>query len=318
MISGRGLGPTGGTLDKLESIPGYRTDLSMETMQQLADSVGCVINGATADLAPADKKLYALRDVTGTVPSVPLITASIMSKKLAEGLDALVLDVKCGSGAFMKTPQRAQELAAALVRTGERLNLPTTALITDMNQPLGHMVGNAVEVNESITALQGNGPADLHELTCVLSAELMVMTGQFESVASGIEQLEQIMASGAALEKFAEMVSAQGGDLSADREIAPETIVEAASPGYVHSVDSEAIGMAVIEMGGGRRVKTDTIDHGVGLEMLVRVGDRVERDQPLARVFARRPDQETAVASIHAAIVIDESPAEALPLFVSV
>ena len=174
MISGRGLGASGGTLDKLESIPSFRTNLSTDEIRQQIDTVGCVITGQTANLVPADKKLYALRDVTGTVPSIPLITASIMSKKLAEGLDALVLDVKHGTGAFMKSPADARALAASLVGVGKRMGLATTALLTDMNQPLGRMAGNAVEVDESITALEGDGPADLMEVTLALGSELLI------------------------------------------------------------------------------------------------------------------------------------------------
>ncbi|RIK84242.1 MAG: thymidine phosphorylase [Planctomycetota bacterium] len=178
MISGRGLGATGGTLDKLEAIPGFRTDLSMEEVRDVVRRVGCVITGATADLVPADRKLYALRDVTATVPSIPLITASIMSKKLAEGLDALVLDVKFGSGAFMKTLDQARRLAESLVSTGKRMGVATTALLTDMNQPLGRMAGNAVEVNESVAALEGRGPADLMEVTLALGAQVLAFAGR--------------------------------------------------------------------------------------------------------------------------------------------
>jgi pyrimidine-nucleoside phosphorylase len=308
MISGRGLGTTGGTLDKLESIRGFRTDLSMSEMQAIADSVGCVINGATAELAPADKKLYALRDVTGTVPSIPLITASIMSKKLAEGLDALVLDVKCGSGAFMKSSQQARLLAESLVNTGRRLNLETKALITDMNQPLGRKIGHAVEVDESIDTLKGQGPADLHEVTCALTAELMVMMGKSQCRDAAIEQLESIMSSGAALEKFAEMISAQSGDLDAPREIAPESVVAAKHRGFIGDIDTGAIGLAVIEMGGGRRVKTDVIDHAVGLEMLVRIGQEVSTGQALVRVFSRPTHTEKVQAMIVDAIEIRDSP----------
>ena len=197
MISGRGLGATGGTLDKLEAIPGFRTDLSMDQMRRVCASVGCVISGATEGLVPADRKLYALRDVTATVPSIPLITASIMSKKLAEGLDALVLDVKFGSGAFMKTAERARQLAQSMVATGRRVGVATTAILTDMNQPLGRMVGNAVEVNESVAALEGRGPDDLMEVTLALGAELLISTGRAESLAQARADLQQTIDSGA-------------------------------------------------------------------------------------------------------------------------
>ncbi len=220
MISGRGLGATGGTLDKLESIPGFRTDLSTEEMQSICRRVGCVISGATDDLVPADRKLYALRDVTGTVPSIPLITASIMSKKLAEGLDALVLDVKYGSGAFMKTLDQARELAHSMVDTGKRMGVPTAALLTDMNQPLGRTAGNAVEVNESIDVLKGEGPNDVFDLTLVLGAELLVLAKRDTTLADAMKRLQRAIDTGAGLEKFREMVAAQGGDLDATRPVA--------------------------------------------------------------------------------------------------
>ncbi len=306
MISGRGLGPTGGTLDKLESIPGFRTDLSLQEMSTIANQVGCVINSATRELAPADRKLYALRDVTGTVPSIPLITASIMSKKLAEGLDALVLDVKCGSGAFMKTPERARGLADSLVATGIRMGLKISALITDMNQPLGRMVGNAVEVDESIAALQGQASADLLQITKGLGGELLRLTGNTNTRSAGEDQLQRVIESGAGLEKFREMVIAQGGDPDAPRELAPRREVLATRSGFVNSMDCEQLGFAVIAMGGGRRFKTDNIDHGVGFEMLVRIADEVELGQPLANIFAR-PDQHSAAAEmIQDAIVISD------------
>lgn len=302
MISGRGLGATGGTLDKLESIPGFRTDLTMKELRSVVDKVGCVISGATPDLVPADRKLYALRDVTATVPSIPLITASIMSKKLAEGLDALVLDVKFGSGAFMKTAEQARELAQSMVETGKRMGVATTALLTDMNQPLGRMVGNAVEVDEAVTALEGNGPVDLMEVTLALGAELLVSTAGEErnpppskrGARGGIskqldatrQQLQQTIDTGAAREKLGEMVAAQGGDLDAPRNVAPVTEIAATHSGYVTAIDAELIGKAVIAMRGGRQQLGDELDHSTGIEMLVRVGDRVERGQPLARIFA--------------------------------
>lgn len=315
MISGRGLGPTGGTLDKLEAIPGFRTLLPTDEMQALVQRIGCAMNGATDDLAPADKKLYALRDVTGTVPSIPLITASILSKKLAEGLQALVLDVKCGSGAFMKTLDQARQLAASLTHTGQRLGLKTRCVITDMNQPLGRMVGHAVEVNESIDALGGAGPHDLHQVTMRLGAELLMMTGRATSLEQAVRTLEGKIESGLAMQKFAEMVAAQGGDLSAPRPVAPTTEVPAPRCGYVQRIDNESLGWTLIELGGGRRLKTDHVDHSVGFEVLVRVGQQIQARQPLARLFAHRPQQELGQRMIAASVVVDDTPCGELPLF---
>ncbi len=286
MISGRGLGATGGTLDKLESIPGFRTDLSMDEMRQVVEAVGCVISGATADLVPADRKLYALRNVTGTVPSIPLITGSIMSKKLAEGLHALVLDVKVGSGAFMKTAELARELAESMVSTGKRIGVSTTALLTDMNQPLGRMVGNAVEVDESVAALEGRGPADLMEVTLALGAELLVSTQRADSLEAARERLQKTIDDGSAREKFAQMVAAQGGDLAAPRLVAPASDVPAPRSGYVAAIDAEQLGEAVIAMRGGRQKLGDELDLSTGFEMQVRLGDQVDQGQPLARLFA--------------------------------
>lgn len=309
MISGRGLGATGGTLDKLDSIPGFRTDLSMEEMQQVTKSVGCVISGATADLVPADRKLYALRDVTATVPSIPLITGSIMSKKLAEGLDALVLDVKFGSGAFMKTEALAHELAVSMVNTGKRIGVKTTAILTDMNQPLGRMVGNAVEVDESIAALEGNGPDDLMEVTLALGAELLVSTGRADSLEAAHKKLQQTIDDGSARAKFAEMVAAQGGDLEAPRQVAPASDVGAPQSGFVAAIDAEKLGQAVIAMKGGRQQLGDKLDLSTGFEMLVRLGDRVETGQPLAKLFA--PNDLTKVGGeklVEAIVIENEAP----------
>ena len=309
MISGRGLGATGGTLDKLEAIPGFRTNLSTEEMQAVTRRVGCVISGATVDLVPADRKLYALRDVTGTVPSIPLITASIMSKKLAEGLDALVLDVKWGSGAFMKTRADAHALARSMVDTGRRMHVPTTAIITDMNQPLGRMAGNAVEVNESVDALQGRGPADLLEVTLELGAELLVLTKRESSLAAAKQRLERAISSGAGLEKFREMVAAQRGNLDAPRPIAPASEVASPHAGYVAKMDTEALGRVIIELGGGRKKLGDVLDLSTGLEMLVRLGDKVDAGQPLVRVFAKSDAAERVRHELIAAIVIADEPA---------
>jgi pyrimidine-nucleoside phosphorylase len=286
MISGRGLGATGGTLDKLEAIPGFRTNLSTDEFQKVCRQVGCVISGATADLVPADRRLYALRDVTGTVPSIPLITASIMSKKLAEGLDALVLDVKWGSGAFMKTLDQARALAKSMVDTGKRMGVPTAALVTDMNQPLGRMAGNAVEVNESVDALKGIGPFDLMEVTLELGAELLVLAKREATTAAARHRLERAISSGAGLEKFREMVAAQGGDLDAPRPVAPAHNLFSPLDGYVTAIDTERLGYVIIHLGGGRKQLDDKLDLSVGLELLVRIGDTVEKGQPIARVYA--------------------------------
>jgi len=316
MISGRGLGATGGTLDKLEAIPGFRTNLSTAEFQKVCREVGCVISGATSDLVPADRKLYALRDVTGTVPSIPLITASIMSKKLAEGLDALVLDVKWGSGAFMKTLDDARALARSMVDTGKRMGVPTAALLTDMNQPLGRMAGNAVEVNESVDSLQGKGPVDMMEVTLELGAELLVLAKREKTTAAARHRLEKAISSGAGLEKFREMVAAQGGNLEALRPVAPAHEMNSPWDGYVTAIDTERLGYVIIHLGGGRKQLNDKLDLSVGFEMLVRVGDPVQKGQPLACVFAK-PDAAAEIKrDLLAAITIDDEPAEAPSLIV--
>jgi len=310
MISGRGLGATGGTLDKLEAIPGFRTDLGTDEFQTVCRRVGCVISGATADLVPADRKLYALRDVTGTVPSIPLIAASIMSKKLAEGLDALVLDVKWGSGAFMKTRDQARALARLMVDTGKRLGVPTAALVTDMNQPLGRMAGNAVEVNESIDALKGVGPSDLMEVSLELGAELLVLASREATTALARRRLERALSSGAGLEKFCEMVSAQGGDLNAPRPVATARNVVCPLDGRVTAIDTERLGYVIIHLGGGRKRLEDKLDRSVGLEILVRIGDTVEKRQPLARIFARADAAAEVKRDLIAAITIADTEVE--------
>jgi len=304
MISGRGLGATGGTLDKLEAIPGFRTDLSLEETREITTRVGCVICSASEKLVPADRKLYALRDVTGTVPSIPLITASIMSKKLAEGLDALVLDVKHGSGAFMKTKQDARRLAQSLVDTGKRMGVATSALVTDMNQPLGRMAGNAVEVDESVDCLGGGGPADLRELTVRLGGEALALAGVVADAVAGEARIAAALDSGEALAKFQEMVTAQGGDLDAPRPRAAESQIAATTQGIVTEIDTEQLGWAVIALGSGRKQLSDVIDHSVGLEMLVRIGDQVEPGQPVVRLFAGDRGTSEATAMIEAAIRI--------------
>lgn len=316
MISGRGLGATGGTLDKLEAIPGFRTNLSLAELKDVVERVGCVITGATTDLVPADRKLYALRDVTATVASIPLITASIMSKKLAEGLDALVLDVKHGSGAFMKSLDDARTLARSMVDVGTAMGVKTVGLLTDMNQPLGRMCGNGVEIDESIDVLKGAGPADLVELTLALGAELLVAAGKAKTLDDGVSQQRDEIAGGRALEKFAEMVRAQGGDLDAPRPRAAESIVAADRKGYVTAIDTEALGWAIIELGGGRKQLTDKVDPSVGLEMLVRLGDEVRAGDPLARVFATPARRDHAAKMVQRAITVADAPTNAPPLIV--
>lgn len=303
MLSGRGLGPTGGTLDKLESIPGFRTDLSIVELQAVVERVGCVITGTTPELVPADRRLYALRDVTGTVPSIPLITASIMSKKLAESPQALVLDVKWGSGAFMKTLPEARALAGSLVRIGRLMNVPVTALLTDMNQPLGRMCGNAVEVRESLDCLRGSGPADLRQCVLELGIAALLACNRCPSRETALELLMEKLDGGEALARFERMVEAQGGGLADLCSIAPASDVNASRTGVIGAINAEALGLAIIELGGGRRIAGETIDHRTGLEVLVRIGDRVTAGQPLVRVFADSPSP-SVLTQIESAVKI--------------
>jgi len=285
MISGRGLGLTGGTLDKLESIPGFQFHLDDNQRDRQLDSIGCFIIGASDRIAPADRALYSLRDVTATVESIPLITASILSKKLAASLDRLVMDVKVGSGAFMKNPQQATALARSLVQTGAKAGLPTTALLTDMDQPLGRAVGNAVEVNETLQCLDGGGPAEVNQLTVELSAHALVDSKRYPNLAEARNQLWQSIHSGEARERFDQMIAAQGGSLAGPLPLARATQVISESTGFVAAIDCERLGRCVVEMGGGRRRADDAIDPTVGLEVLVRIGDHVDRGQPLMIIY---------------------------------
>jgi len=314
-LSGRGLGPTGGTLDKLESIPGLRTDLSAEEHAAVLAEVGCVIGGASADIVPADRKLYALRDVTGTVPSVPLITASILSKKLAEDLDALVLDVKTGSGAFMRTVEEARELAWSLVTVAGRHGVACTALLTDMDQPLGRAAGHALEVDEAVATLRGEGPEELVELVLALGGELLRSVGRAAGVEEGEREVRRHLDSGAGYETFARMVRAQGGDLEAPRPLAPAHDLPAPGSGWVASLDTKAVGLAVIELGGGRRRAGDAIDHSVGVECLLRLGDRVESGEPLFRVYGHdRATVERVRRGLFQALELSLEPVPTRPL----
>ena len=317
MISGRGLGTTGGTLDKLESIKGFSCEMSNDEFRYVVNRCGCAIVSASADLAVADRKLYALRDVTGTVPSVPLITASILSKKLAAGLDALVLDVKCGNGAFMKSIEDARELAWSLVNVANKFGVKTTALITDMNQPLGSMVGNANEIAESISVLQGNGPDDVTQLVIALGAEVLTSAKVESSVDSARQRLETHLDEGRALKKFNDLIEAQKGDLSARREIGMPAEIRASESGFVQRINSDRLGMAIIEMGGGRKQMGDVIDHSVGVEVLVKIGDSVEAGQPIAKVHcAQRPVLEMAKTLVELSFGITPVECEPVPLII--
>ena len=287
MISGRGLGRTGGTLDKLQAIPGFQTDLAADRTEAILRDVGCFIVGADESLVPADRRLYALRDVTATVESVGLITASILSKKLAESLDALVMDVKVGSAALMPDLDAARRLARSIVRVGAAAGLPTTAHLTDMDQPLGVAIGNAVEVNESIAVLDGGGPPEVRKLTLTLAADLLARVGLAGDQASARTAAMRSIDDGSAMERWGRMVAAQGGRLAGPLPLADGQTVRAASAGWVERIDCPQLADALIAMGGGRRRAGDAIDPAVGVSMHVRVGDRVEADEPLLTVHGQ-------------------------------
>ncbi len=290
MISGRGLGHTGGTLDKLEAIPGFNVNLSVARFRRVLKTCGCAMIGQTAEIAPADRKLYALRDVTGTVESPYLICASIMSKKLAEGIDALVLDVKTGSGAFMKSEKDAAFLAELMVETGERMGKKIVALITDMDQPLGNMIGNALEVVEVVEVLRGAGPEDLRQLCIELAGWMLHLGGASDTVAEGKKQSEKLIASGEAFDKFRRMVELQAGDprtIDDPRRLpqAQHTMtVTTPRNGYVASLKCEQVGTACVILGGGRERKEDSVDPAVGIVLHKKVGDSVSAGEPLATI----------------------------------
>ncbi len=323
MISGRGLGHTGGTADKLDSIPGYATTPDIARFRTVVAEVGCAIIGPTVELAPADRRLYAIRDVTSTVESIPLITASILSKKLAAGLDALVMDVKFGSGAFMPALEDAADLARSIVDVANGAGLPTMALLTDMNQVLGTTAGHALEVWEAIDYLTGAArDPRLHELTSALSAELLVRAGLARDQDEARARVDGALASGEAAERFRGMVASLGGprDLVAkpDRHLptAPEqTPVLAESAGYVTQMDVRAIGLTVMALGGGRRRADDVIDPAVGLSAVCGLGTEIDRTRPLAIVHGRsRADANRAAAMLRAAITIGDRPPAPLPV----
>ena len=322
MISGRGLGHTGGTLDKLEAIPGFRTDLPPDRFRALVREVGACLVGQTARLAPADRRLYALRDVTATVESIPLIAASIMSKKLAEGIDALALDVKVGPGAFMKRTEDARALARTLAGIGRAAGKRVTALLTDMSQPLGRAVGNALEVLEAVELLRGAGPPDLREVTVALGAEMLCLGGAAPDRPAARRAVEAAIADGRGLAKLEEIVRAQGGDPAFLRDPArlpraPRLFeVPAPAAGFVRGIDAEAIGLAAVALGAGRARVEDRVDPAVGIVVRRRIGDRVERGEPLCTVHEgdRGEPRERVAARLAGAFRIGAEPAAPPPL----
>ncbi len=314
MISGRGLGLTGGTLDKLESIEGFRTQLTTEQSSDVLREVGMFIIGASDRIAPADQRLYALRDVTGTVDSIALITASILSKKLAANLDALVMDVKVGRGAFMKTIDRATELATTIVQVGNKAGLPTTAILSDMDQPLGFAVGNSIEVNESVEVLRGHGPIEVRELAVELGSELLVQVKMAISREDARSRLQGAIDSGMAMERFERMVRAQGGRFKFPLDLAPGHEIVANESGFVVQYDCLAIGEAVVAMGGGRRRAEDSIDPSVGLCLHARIGEYVEKGQPILTAHYHSDRSGNYAMEMAAAVKIAEQPVDMRPL----
>ena len=321
MVSGRGLGHTGGTLDKLEAIPGFRTQLEALDFARIVGEVGCCMIGATAEIAPADKRIYALRDVTATVESIPLIVASILSKKLAEGIDALVLDVKVGRGAFMKDAATARDLARALVRVGTRTGKRIVALLTDMEAPLGVAVGNAVETREALDLLAGLGPADVLECTMRLGAEMLVLGDAAHDEREARAKLADAIASGRAARVAEKMIEAQGGDprVVADRSrlaiASDEIVIESPADGYVLRADALEIGRAAVAMGAGRARADQVVDHAVGILVEKKPGAAVARGEPLARLVVRSgPEAAPIVERVRAAFSVGNDAPPSRPL----
>ena len=321
-MTGHGLGFSGGTVDKLQSIPGYRADLSETEFKAQLKEINIVLTGQSADLAPADRKLYALRDVTATVESLPLIVSSVMSKKLAAGADAIVLDVKTGSGAFMKTVEDAEVLATTMVRLGRQAGKKITVLISDMNQPLGWAVGNALEVREAINTLHEGGPADFREHCMVVAAEMLLLAGKATDTNDAFTLTLETLSSGAAWNKFKELVIAQGGNVRAIEE--PRRLpqarlvkpVPAPRSGHLAGLDAGEVGIAVVDLGGGRRKKGDPIDHSVGVIVHYKVGDLVQKDTPLFTIHARdRVSMDAAEERVLAAHTFSDAPVQRPPLF---
>ncbi len=321
MISGRGLGHTGGTLDKLESIPGFTVDITLDRYRKILSQCQMVMAGQTEDIAPADKRLYALRDVTATVESIPLIAGSIMSKKLAEGIDALVLDVKFGSGAFMKKHEDAQKLAETLVAIGEDFGKETVAYLTNMNQPLGYQIGNWLEVKESMEALQGHGPDDVMKVTHTLAGTMIALGGKANSVEEGIQKSKKAVQNGQAFEKWLELTEAQGGDTSVlkDFEKYPQANhrfeFTAGQSGYITEIDAYSIGMASLELGAGRKVKEDDIDPATGITLKNKLGTSVKKGETLAVGFTNNEKAiETANDILADAFTINKNNVDPQPM----
>lgn len=312
-LSGRGLGHTGGTLDKLESIPGLSINLSIEDFIDQVNDIGIAVAGQTANLTPADKLLYALRDVTGTVPSIPLIASSIMSKKLASGSDVIVLDVKIGAGAFMKTLEDAEELSRVMVNIGKSFGKKVVAFITDMSQPLGYAVGNKLEIKEAIETLQGNGPKDLTELCQEIGAHMVLNANIKPNLEEARDYVKEQISSKAAYHKQMDFIKEQGGDLpNLDDFINVKDIIEisALETGYVSSINALEIGLSAMKLGAGRKTKEDDIDYDVGIVLNKKVGDQVEKDEPLAYVYNNLENPEEILTQISEAFTISKEPVE--------
>ncbi|WP_416722420.1 pyrimidine-nucleoside phosphorylase [Bacillus stercoris] len=304
-MSGRGLGHTGGTIDKLEAIDGFHVELTKDEFIKLVNRDKVAVIGQSGNLTPADKKLYALRDVTGTVNSIPLIASSIMSKKIAAGADAIVLDVKTGAGAFMKTEEDSAELAKAMVRIGNNVGRQTMAVISDMSQPLGFAIGNALEVKEAIDTLKGEGPEDLHELVLTLGSQMVVLAKKADTLDEARAKLEEVMKNGKALEKFKDFLKNQGGDSSIvdDPSKLPQAAyqidVPAKEAGVVSEIVADEIGVAAMLLGAGRATKEDEIDLAVGIMLRKKVGDKVEKGEPLVTLYANRENVDEVIAKVY-------------------
>lgn len=290
-MSGRGLGHTGGTIDKLESIPGFKTNLSLEEFKSQLKKVGCVITGQTANLVPADKKIYALRDVTATVSSIPLIASSVMSKKIASGADKIVIDLKVGNGALVKTIKEAKKLADLMVKIGKKYNRETICILTNMTEPLGSNIGNALEVDECIELLKGNVKNDLYDLIIYI-ASYIVSLGKNISFEVAEKEVTQVLENGKAYEKFLELIKTQGGNIE-ELSFAPKIFsVKSIKEGYINAIDTTGLGMIVKDIGGGRETKEDEIDYGVGIILTKKIGDYVKKDEELLKIYLNKKDME--------------------------